>query len=196
MLEWLKTILGEGYSEEIDKKVSAEIGKSFVARTDFNTVKQENGRLKDDLSAKNGEIETLKQAGGDTVELQKTIDGLKKEIDDTRRTHALTEKLAAMGVTDPGYIIYKHGGVDKFSFDKDGQPEKLDDVLAPYKENAATAHLFGSTTQHYTPAGGKTPATNPFAKDTFNMTEQGRLLKENRAAAQEMAAAAGVTLNL
>ena len=93
MLEWLKTILGEGYSEEIDKKVSAEIDKSFVARTDFNAVKQENGRLKDDLSQKDGEIETLKQAGGDTAELQRTIAGLKKEIDDTKRTHALTERL-------------------------------------------------------------------------------------------------------
>ena len=27
MLDWLKTILGEAYSEEIDKKVSEEIGK-------------------------------------------------------------------------------------------------------------------------------------------------------------------------
>ena len=38
MLDWLKTILGEAYSEEIDKKVSEEIGKNFVARADFNTL--------------------------------------------------------------------------------------------------------------------------------------------------------------
>ena len=30
MLDWLKTILGEAYSEKIDKKVSDEIGKAFV----------------------------------------------------------------------------------------------------------------------------------------------------------------------
>ena len=29
MLDWLKTILGEAYSEEIDKKVSEEIGKNL-----------------------------------------------------------------------------------------------------------------------------------------------------------------------
>ena len=40
--------------------------------------------------------------------------------------------------------------------------------------------------------GGGT--SNPFAKDTFNLTEQGRLLKENPAQAKEMAALAGVTL--
>lgn len=29
MLEWLKTILGDQYTEEIDKKVSDEIGKGL-----------------------------------------------------------------------------------------------------------------------------------------------------------------------
>ena len=35
---------------------------------------------------------------------------------------------------------------------------------------------------------------NPFAKETFNLTEQGKLLKENPAQAKEMAAAAGITI--
>lgn len=38
MLEWLKTILGDTYTEDIDKKVSEEIGKQFVSRADFNTL--------------------------------------------------------------------------------------------------------------------------------------------------------------
>ena len=28
MLEWLKAILGEGYNDEIDEKISKEIGKA------------------------------------------------------------------------------------------------------------------------------------------------------------------------
>ena len=39
MLEWLKEILGTHYTEEIDKKVSAEIGRGFVAKADFNAAK-------------------------------------------------------------------------------------------------------------------------------------------------------------
>ena len=58
MLEWLKTILGDSYTEEIDKKVSAEIGKGFVSRTDFN--------------AKN---EELKTAQGQLLDAKKTIEG-------------------------------------------------------------------------------------------------------------------------
>ena len=41
MLEWLKTILGDHYTEDIDKQISAEIGKGFVARADFNSKNDE-----------------------------------------------------------------------------------------------------------------------------------------------------------
>ena len=57
MLEWLKEILGDSYTEEIDSKVSAEIGKGFVSRADFN--------------AKNDEVKNLQ------VQLQTAQDGLK-----------------------------------------------------------------------------------------------------------------------
>lgn len=65
MLDWLKRILGESYTEDIEKKVSDEIGKGFVARTDFNAVKE----------AKQAAEAQLKEAG-------KTIDGFKaKDLD-------------------------------------------------------------------------------------------------------------------
>lgn len=35
-LDWLKPILGDTYSDELDGKISAEIGKHFVSREDFN----------------------------------------------------------------------------------------------------------------------------------------------------------------
>ena len=41
MLEWLKTILGDAYTEEIDKKISGEIGKAFVSKADFNSKNEE-----------------------------------------------------------------------------------------------------------------------------------------------------------
>ena len=37
MLEWLKSILADSYTEEIDKQISQEIGKNFVSKADFNT---------------------------------------------------------------------------------------------------------------------------------------------------------------
>ena len=60
MLEWLKGILGEAYTEEIDKQVSAEIGRGFVAKADYN--------------ARN---EALKAAQAQWAEAGKAIEGFK-----------------------------------------------------------------------------------------------------------------------
>ncbi len=196
MLEWLKTILGDTYTEDIDKKVSDEIGKQFVSRTDFNTLNETKKTLENTVN-------TLKQQNGDNEALQNTIKDhentiaqLKKDAENTKKYHTLADELRTMGVVDPDYIIYKAGGVEKFTFDKEGKPEKLDDVVKPYKENAAMAHIFSASKQDYNPAGGSDPVKNPFAKDTYNLTEQGRLIRADPAAAKSMAEAAGVTINI
>lgn len=78
MLEWLKTILGDAYTEENDKKISAEIGKAFVSKADFN--------------AKN---EELKNARAQLAEAGKTIDGFKAmDIDAIKAAAADWEKRA------------------------------------------------------------------------------------------------------
>ena len=39
MLDWLKPILGDGYNEEIDNKIAAEINKGFVTKADYDAAK-------------------------------------------------------------------------------------------------------------------------------------------------------------
>ena len=73
MLDWLKTILGEAYSEEIDKKVSEEIGKNFVARADFNTLNAEKKALADTVKERDKQLETLKASTGDVEALKTQI---------------------------------------------------------------------------------------------------------------------------
>ena len=60
MLDWLKEILGESWTEEIDKKVSDEIGKGFVSRSDFNTKNEELKTAKSTLKERDGQLEQLK----------------------------------------------------------------------------------------------------------------------------------------
>ena len=72
MLDWLKTILGEAYSEEIDKKVSEEIGKNFVARADFNTLNTEKKALADTVKERDKQLETLKASTGDVEDRKST----------------------------------------------------------------------------------------------------------------------------
>ena len=113
------------------------------------------------------------------------------------KTYALKESLTKQGVLDPDYLIYKAGGLDKFMFDKEGKPVGVEEAVKPYKEDKAMVHLFKQEQKPpYHPQGGTggTGAVNPFAKDTFNLTKQGELLKSNPEQAKAMAAAAGVTI--
>lgn len=201
-MEWLKAILekaviadGKLDVEATMKIINAEFPKHAVPKQDYNDKVKE-------LSTANDTIEDLKKNNADNADLQQKVKdyeievaNLKTAAANTKKEYALKDKLKEAGATDADYIIYKHGGLDKFVFDKDGAPIGLEDVLKPMRE--ASPHLFKAAggAGGYKPAGGgNPPASNPFAKETFNLTEQGRLFKQNPEQARQMAAAAGVKL--
>lgn len=74
MLEWLKTILGEAYTEDIDKQVSAEIGKNFVSKADFSSVKETKKQLEETVRERDAQIADLSKVNAE--DLQATIDKL------------------------------------------------------------------------------------------------------------------------
>lgn len=175
----------DAYNEEI---------KEFIPKTRFDEV---NGQLK----TANSTIEQLNKDNKDNEALQAEVTKYKDQVKqmetaaaNTQKEYALKDKLKEAGVTDVDYIIYKQGGLDKFTFDMDGKPVGVDDVLKPLRE--ASPHLFKQQNGGgYDPAGGGKPqASNPFAKETWNMTRQGELFKTDPAQARQMAAAAGVKL--
>ena len=204
-MEWLKAILEKAEIKDgkldVDAVMNAaqkEFPKYAVPKDDFNTKVEE-------LKTANGTIEELKKSNGDNEELQKKIGdyeieikNLKKTAENTSKTYALKESLAKQGVLDPDYLIYKAGGLDKFTFDKEGKPVGVEEAVKPYKEDKTMAHLFKQEQPKppYHPQGGTGGAgtANPFAKETFNLTKQGELLKSNPEQAKALAAAAGVTL--
>lgn len=83
MLEWLKTILGDSYTEEIDKRVSAEIGKGFVSKVDFNAKNEELKTVQGQLSDANKTIDGFKAMD---------IDGIKKASEDWKTKYEQAEK--------------------------------------------------------------------------------------------------------
>lgn len=204
-MDWLKEILekatltedGKLDVEAVMKSVSTEFPKHAVPKKDYNDKVAE-------LKTANETITGLKKDNADNAELQKKIGeyeteigNLKKNAEDTAKTYALRENLAKAGVLDPDYLVYKAGGLDKFTFDKENNPIGVDEVVKSYKEDESMAHLFKQDKKPpYNPAGGGKGggATNPFAKETYNLTEQGKLLKENPEQARALASAAGVTI--
>ena len=201
-MEWLKAILEQATVTDgkldVDAVMNAaqkEFPKHAVPKEDFNVKVKE-------LETANGTIETLKESNKDNETLQGKIKDYETEIGNlktaaknTARTYALKEQLTKQGVIDPDYLIYKQGGIDKFSFDKEDNPIGVTDLLKPLKEDKAMTHLFKQEQSGYKPSGGAGGGqNNPFAKETFNMTKQGELLRSNPEQAKALAAAAGVTI--
>ena len=79
MLEWLKTILGDAYTDDIDKQVSDEIGKGFVARADFNEVSTAKKKLEGDIKTRDKQLEELQASTGDVETLKQTITNLQTQ---------------------------------------------------------------------------------------------------------------------
>lgn len=220
-MEFLKDVLGDdlykqvtdtinaynGKPENKDKQVKlADLGSGqYVDKGKYDTAVAEKENLAGQIKTLNSTIGDLKKNNADNETLQTTITNLQGELkkqqtanEQITKTYALKESLAKQGVLDPDYLIYKAGGLDKFTFDKEGKPVGVEDAVKPYKEDKAMAHLFKQEQQKpsYHPNGGSggSGTDNPFAKETFNLTKQGELLKTNPEQARAMAAAAGVTI--
>ncbi len=220
-MEFLKTVLSEdlynqltaalntynGKPENKEKQVKlANLGSGqYVDKGKYDTLTAEKINLEGQITTLNNTISDLKKNNADNETLQTTITNLQTELkkqqtanEQITKSYALKEQLTKQGVLDPDYLIYKAGGLEKFNFDKEGRPIGVEEAVKPYREDTTMAHLFKQETKPpYNPnggSGGSGGVSNPFAKETFNLTEQGRMLKENPAQARELAAAAGYKL--
>lgn len=164
-------LVAKGLSEEQAQAVMdawTEAMKGFVPKERLDEV---SGKLKE----ANTTIETLKKDNADNEELQKQVNEYKEKVTaletasaNTVKEYALKDKLKEVGVVDADYIIYKQGGLDKFTFDKDGKPIGVEDMVKPLKESSP--HLFKD---EQPPTSGKKGAYTPKA----GQTDEGSLAK-------------------
>lgn len=120
-----------------------------------------------------------------------------------------------LGLRSTAHADLTYRGRQQFKLDEHGKPVATDkdgkilynqagDPLSPKdyvsKLTKEAPHLFdpnsgsGAGGSGNAGAGGNQTAGNPWKKDTFNLTEQSRLFKENPDQARQMAAQAGVRL--
>ena len=200
-MEWLQKIIagaeikdGALDVESLVGAIKKEIPRHFVTKEVFNAKEKE-------LGAPKHTIKHLNKNNADNADLQTrisehetTIVNLQKENADLKKTYALKTALSKEGCKDPDYLIYKQGGLEKFTFDKDGNPIGVKELVEPMKADNPLLFPTGGKESHYTPQGGGGAVKNPFLADSFNLTEQGKMLRENPEQARAMAAAAGVEL--
>ena len=184
-MEWLKAILEKAKIEDgkldidgVMSTVNSEFPKYAVPKNVFNDKVTE-------LKTANKTIEDLKQSNADNAELQNKIKGYESEIEtlktdalNTAKTYALKEQLSKAGVTDADYLIYKQGGIDKFTFDKDGKPVGVTIFLNRSERIKTYSHLFAEKGGAYTPkSGGGGSDVNPWAKETLILPNKVKFIK-------------------
>lgn len=190
-----------------EKTIKEYLNGSYVTKSRFNEVNEEKNTAKTTIAERDKQLEQLKNAKGD-------VEGLKAKIKELQETNtadkkAADEKFKAMqlsnaiklAITDKAQDVDIVSGLidrKKLILGEDGKVTGLDEqVKALMKDKAFLFKTEDKKPPKYDPnGGGGDPIKNPFAKETLNMTQQGKLLRENPEQAKAMAAAAGVELNI
>jgi hypothetical protein len=212
-LEWLKTILGDGYTEDIESKIAQEIGKGFVSKADFNAVKTQQKKLEDDLKTRDTQLEELKKATGTADELTAQIAALQEQNRKDRQAHeaevarirldaavdkALTESGARNNIAVKALLA---AFLKDAKVGEDGSVKGLAAEIETLAKGESTSFLFdntkGAVIKGMKPGeagdgAGYGGEVNPFAAKTFDLEAQGKLFRENPDAARALARQAGV----
>ena len=173
MLEWLKTILGDAYTPEIDTAVSQEIGKGFVSRTDFNAkaakvteLEAQVGQLTESAKTHATQLAELKKSAGDNAELTKKITELEeqaktdkanseKELAKVKLLAAVDAELTAAGSKNNTAVkavledFLKDAKIvdGKVTAKVSGESVTLAARIEALKKDTSTDFLFGSVTR-------------------------------------------------
>lgn len=206
MLEWLKNILGEAYTDEVDAKVSAEIGKNFVTKADFNQVNTAKKKAEDDVKTRDQQLETLKKSTGDTAALQEQITTLQNQNAEAKKTYeaelarvrldgAVEAALTAAGAKNNTAVKALLADFLKDAkLDDSGAVKGLAAEIDTLAKADATAFLFnaadGNAQQQFKgmqpgAAGGKTPPAAGKEPKDMNYNELCAYLEANPGAKLE-----------
>lgn len=194
-----------GISEEHAAKVLetyTEEMKGFVPRSRLNEETKAKDKLDEQLKARDKQLKDLEKSAGDNEELKRQIAGLQEANKQAKADFEKQVKEIRLDSAIKSAITNAHdSNLVATLIDRSKLVMADDGTLSGIKEQLETiqkekSFLFKSANggTGYAPAGGNNPQKNPFAKETFNLTEQGKMFRENPEQARAMASAAGVTI--
>lgn len=186
---------------EAEKNVKAFLDGQYVPKARFNEVNEEKNTLKKTVTERDGQLEELKKASGNSEELKKQIETLqesnKKSVADYEeqlKTLRLSTAIK-LAITDAQDVDIVESLIkkDQLVYGEDGKVAGLSEQVKTLKKEKP--FLFKTEKpQGYNPNAGSEPKVNPFKKDSINLTEQGRLFRENPEEARRLASEAGIKL--
>lgn len=171
----------------------------FVSKNRLDEVIAQRNTYKTDSETYMTQLEELKKGAKGNEELTKQIEALQNQVTDAQGKNkdlllSSEIKLAAMKMSanDPDDVL---AFIDKSKIElkEDGSIKGLEEQINALKE--AKPYLFVAAPPNPNlpgnPNGGGKPNTvNPWKKETFNLTQQAKMLKENPTLAAQLKAAA------
>lgn len=176
---------------------------SYVEKTKFDEAAAAKSNLETQIKERDKQLETLKKTAGDKEKLEATIKQLQEEnkasktkyeqdLKNLRIDSAVKLKLTntAQDVDIVATLIDK----TKLIVGDDGSVTGLDEQIKPLQESKPFLFKETNPNPRYEPSTGDNPVNNPFTKEHFNLTAQGKLLREHPEQARALAQAAGITI--
>lgn len=204
--ELLKNIgVADDKMGEAEQAVKNFLDGEFVPKSRFNEVNESKKALTDQLAERDKQLGSLKKNVGDNEGLKKQIEELQaankqQKADFEAQAKALkidtAIKLAIGDSAQDADIVTGLIDKDKLILGEDGKVAGLTEQVEALKKDKGFLFKAASGKPNYQPNGGagQPPAANPFKKESFNLTEQGKLLRDNPEQARALAAEAGVKI--
>ena len=206
-MDWLKEILKKaGIPEDkLDSTITdinKELPKYFIPKDKYNEVSEAKKKLETDIQERDKQLEQLKAAAGSNEELKKQIETLQAEnkkaaeewqakMAQMQLDFALERALTTAKAKNPK-AVKALLNLENVKLDGD-KLLGLDDQLKAIQQS--DPYLFGESGKvgsGTNPPGAGNPEANPWKKDSWNLTMQGKILLEDPAKATRMKAEAGI----
>jgi hypothetical protein len=195
-------LLELGLTEEQADKVlnlHKEVLTGFIPKARFDEVNETKKELEQQIQERDNQLKELQKKAKGNEELEKRILELQEANKATKEQYEakireMTINAAIQSkLTDAKYpdLLLTKFDRSKLSIAEDGTVLGIDEQLTALKEQYKD--LFKPDVKGKEPVniGGGTPSTkNPWSKEHFNLTEQGRILRENPELAAQLQAAA------
>lgn len=160
-------------------------------KTKLAPVERENGQLRQQIQERDGVIEGYK-----TKERIRTVHdsvreaiGKQQGFQPTAVEDALMHAERMFEVNEDGKVVTR---------DEVGVTPGIDAVVWLTEMQAKRPHWWGTTSgggaRGNNGNGGTAAGNNPFTREHWNMTEQGKLIRTNRTRAEQLAKSAGTTI--
>ena len=194
-----ETLAGQVQEKLGDKKLILNDG-SFIPRERLNEQKErlesERDALKAQLEEIQGKFKSLEYSAGENADLKKQLEQIRADSEAAqtelqtkleRQNYDFRLEKAIMNAGARKAAPVK-ALLDTGKISLDGKNLiGFDDQIKALKDS--DGYLFGEAKPSgEPPAGGRTPSItkNPWKKENFNLTEQGRIMRENPELAQRM----------